>query len=76
MNPCDAEAASMLWLSEDAISQWYEPERVYIGTGAPKRYSDFAIRTCHEVRLVYRLPVTARVYKHIGPQSAHFFGPN
>jgi hypothetical protein len=46
-----------VWLSEDAISQWYETDRVYIGTGAPKRYSDFAIRTCHEIRLVYRLPL-------------------
>ena len=43
-----------VWLSPDAISQWYEKDRVYDGTGAPKRYSDFAIYTCHEIRLVYR----------------------
>jgi len=46
-----------VWLSLDAISHWYEADRVYDGTGAPKRYSDFAIRTCHEIRLVYRLPL-------------------
>ena len=46
-----------VWLSPDAISQWYEKDRVYDGTGAPKRYSDFAIYTCHEIRLVYRLPL-------------------
>jgi hypothetical protein len=46
-----------VWLSEAAISQWYEADRVYDGTGAPKCYSDFAIRTCHEIRLVYRLPL-------------------
>lgn len=46
-----------VWLSEEAISLWYEKERVYDGTGAPRNYSDFAIRTCHEIRLVYRLPL-------------------
>ena len=45
------------WLSEEAISLWYEKERVYDGTGAPKRFSDFAIITCHEIRQVYRLPL-------------------
>ncbi len=24
-----------VWLSDDAISQWYEMDRVYNGTGAP-----------------------------------------
>jgi hypothetical protein len=46
-----------VWLSEDAISQWYEKDRVYDGTGTPKRFSDFAIITCHEIRQVYRLPL-------------------
>jgi len=46
-----------VWLSEDAISQWYEQDRVYDGSGAPKRFSDFAIITCHEIRQVYRLPL-------------------
>jgi hypothetical protein len=46
-----------VWLSEDAISQWYEPDRIYDGTGTPKRYSDFAIITCHEIRQVFRLPL-------------------
>lgn len=46
-----------VWLSDEAISLWYEKDRVYDGTGAPKRFSDFAIITCHEIRQVYRLPL-------------------
>lgn len=46
-----------LWLSEEAISLWYEKDRVYDGTGAPKRFSEFAITTCHKIRQVYRLPL-------------------
>ena len=46
-----------VWLSDDAISQWYEIDRVYDGTGAPRLYTDFAIITCHEIRLVYKLPL-------------------
>lgn len=38
-----------LWISEDAAKKWYEPNQIYDGTGAPKRYSDFAIITCHDV---------------------------
>jgi hypothetical protein len=47
----------IVWLSAQTISQWYEKDRVYDGTGTPKRYSDFAIITCHEMRQVYRLPL-------------------
>lgn len=46
-----------VWLSEDAIAQWYELERINDGTGVPKLYSDFAILVCHEIRMVYRLPL-------------------
>lgn len=46
-----------VWLSEDTISQWYETDRVYDGTGAPRLYTDFAITICHEIRLVYKLPL-------------------
>jgi hypothetical protein len=46
-----------VWLSDEAISQWYEPDRVYDGTGTPRLYTDFAIMTCHEIRLVYKLPL-------------------
>ena len=28
------------WLSDEAISNWYEPERVYDGTGSSKHYTD------------------------------------
>lgn len=46
-----------VWLSDEAISQWYEPDRVYDGTGTLKLYTDFAIITCDEIRLVYKLPL-------------------
>lgn len=46
-----------VWLSDEAISGWYELDRVYDGTGAPRLYTDFAIITCHEIRLVYKLPL-------------------
>jgi len=46
-----------VWLSEDMISLWYEKNRVYDGAGTPKRFSDFSIITCHEIRQVYRLPL-------------------
>jgi hypothetical protein len=46
-----------VWLSEEVIAQWYEPNRIYDGTGSTKHYTDFAIRTCHEIRQVYRLPL-------------------
>lgn len=45
------------WLSEDAIAQWYEADRVYDGTGTPKLYTDYAIIVCHEIRQMYRLPL-------------------
>ena len=46
-----------VWMSDEAISQWYEPIQINDGTGAPKRYTDFASITCHEIRLVYHLPL-------------------
>ena len=46
-----------VWLSDEAIEQWYEKDRVYDGTGSPKKFSDFAIITCHEIRQVFRLPL-------------------
>ena len=46
-----------IWLSADAVAQWYEQDRVYDGTGSPRRFTDFAIITCHEIRQVYRLPL-------------------
>lgn len=49
--------AITVWLSDEAISQWYEPDRVYDGTGTPRLYTDFAIMTSHEIRLIYKLPL-------------------
>ena len=31
------------WISDEVLEMWYEPERVYDGTEAPKKFSDFAI---------------------------------
>ena len=46
-----------VWLSDDAIGNWYEKDCVYDGTGTPLLFSNFAIITCHEIRQVYRLPL-------------------
>jgi hypothetical protein len=46
-----------VWLSDEAIEQWYEKNRVYDGTGSLKKFSDFAIITYHEIRQVFRLPL-------------------
>ncbi|MDF1758630.1 MAG: IS5 family transposase [Legionellaceae bacterium] len=44
-----------VWISNDVISQWYEKDRIYDGTGTPQYYTDLAIIICHEIRQVYRL---------------------
>jgi hypothetical protein len=46
-----------VWLSDESIADWYETSRVYDGSGTPKLYSDFSIIICHEIRLVYKLPL-------------------
>ncbi len=46
-----------VWISEDVLNLWYEVQQTNDGTGAQKTYSDFAILTCHELRLVYKLPL-------------------
>ncbi len=46
-----------VWLSQEAIDTWYEAERIYDGTGAPRTFTDFAIITCHEIRQVFKLPL-------------------
>lgn len=46
-----------VWFSDDAIDTWYQPDRTYDGTGAPRLYSDTAILTTHEVRQVFKLPL-------------------
>ena len=46
-----------LWITEDAVSQWYEKDMVHDGTGAPTKFTDFAIIICHEIRLLYKLPL-------------------
>jgi len=46
-----------LWLSDLAIENWYEKDRVNNGSGAAKEFTDFAILMCHEVRQVFRFPL-------------------
>lgn len=46
-----------VWLHQEAIDNWYEKDQINTGEGTPKKYSDFAIMTCHEIRQVYRLPL-------------------
>ncbi|WP_423064311.1 transposase [Candidiatus Paracoxiella cheracis] len=44
-----------IWISDDIIHAWYEKDRVYDGKGAPQKFTDLAIITCHEIRQVFRL---------------------
>ena len=46
-----------VWLSQEVIDYWYEPDRNYDGNGSPKKYSDLAIMACHEIRKVFKLPL-------------------
>jgi hypothetical protein len=46
-----------IWLSDDAIENWYVKDRVYDGSGTPVLFTDLAIIICHEIRQVYRLPL-------------------
>ena len=39
-----------VWLSEEAIEQWYEKDRVYDGTGTPPLYTDTSLLVYREVR--------------------------
>jgi transposase len=45
------------WLTDDAVEQWHEVDQDNIGCGAPQKYTDFAIITCHEIRQVYKQPL-------------------
>ena len=46
-----------LWIASDIADAWYEKDRVYNGTGTPKKFSDFSILICHEIRQVFHLPL-------------------
>jgi hypothetical protein len=45
------------YVNPDVIFKWYESIRDYDGTGSTNLYTDFAIVTCHEIRMVYKLPL-------------------
>lgn len=45
------------WLDKGAIDNWYEEDQENTGSGAPRKYTDFSIIICHEIRQVYRLPL-------------------
>ena len=32
-----------IWITEDALNNWFETDRIYDGTGAPKKFTDFAV---------------------------------
>ena len=46
-----------LWLNDDVVEGWYHGERVFDGTGSTPVYTDQAIRICHELRVIFRLPL-------------------
>ncbi len=59
-----------VWLSEDAISQRYEKDIVYNGTGTPKLFSDFAIITCPDFScLSKRLSKLGIMFQNIKKQA-------
>lgn len=39
-----------VWISDEVINTWYEKERIYNGTGAPKKSTDLSIITYHFLR--------------------------
>tara|TARA_B110000259_G_C13677512_1_gene266923 strand:+ start:56 stop:316 length:261 start_codon:yes stop_codon:yes gene_type:complete len=45
------------YINPDVVFKWYESIRVYDGTGSTNQYTNFAIITCHEIRMVYKLPL-------------------
>lgn len=45
------------YINPNVISKWYENGRIYDGTGSTNEYTDFAIIICHELRMVYKLPL-------------------
>jgi len=45
------------YVNPNVVPEWYEAVRTYDGTGSTKEYTDFAIITCHELRMVYKLPL-------------------
>ena len=44
------------YIDPGIVLKWHEI-RHYDGTGSTVDYSDFAIITCHEIRMVYKLPL-------------------
>ncbi|WP_150468355.1 IS5 family transposase [Francisella sp. SYW-9] len=46
-----------IWLTVDAVNNWHEKDQKNIGEGTPQRYTDFAIRICHEIRMIYKQPL-------------------
>lgn len=56
-NALRKRGAIEIWISDEAINNWYESDQIYDGTGAPKKFSDLSIIICHEIRQVYKLPL-------------------
>lgn len=49
--------ATYVWLSEEAIDHWQEPQKDYSGRGRPKSYSDIAVQVSLFFRQLYHLPL-------------------
>ncbi|RDH44381.1 transposase [Zooshikella ganghwensis] len=45
------------WLSDDIETWWTHSDRVYDGTGSSQHYTDQAILTCHEIRVIFSPPL-------------------
>jgi hypothetical protein len=45
------------WINDDLIEHWYHAERVFDGTGSSPVYTDLAILICHEIRVMFKLPL-------------------
>ncbi len=48
-------------MSDEAIEIWYHKDQSQDGSGKQEEYTDFAIKTCHEIRKVFHLPLRQSV---------------
>ena len=44
-----------VWIADDLANSWHEESRINKGTGAPRKFTDLAIITCHEIRQIFKL---------------------
>ena len=46
-----------IWITEEAIENWYNKDQQQYGSGKQEEYTDLAIITCHEMRKVFHQPL-------------------